>query len=565
MATKTITELQAAATPILSTDLMIVSRDGYNLTKTTAAQLPVSSAVQTALDEKITGGYDSNGKLTGFKNKDGTEASVGDGSVAFSVDTLLIKQEYANLPLLELNHSACAVGWSTGADYTLTYDSVNGGLRIRGALGAAGSGKIDTIKTLDFSVDATKVNRVAIKFKSNTPGIPLGYYFRLGNASTFSAQIGATNYMQIAANDDPGWHWLVFNTAEDPTIEALGTITRLRLVTSTYAAPYLYDVTISQIVLNPQSVSHIAFTFDDAGSTQYTNALPYMQSQGIKGTLFVPGSNIDGVNRLTSANLASFRDAGWAICTNGTDDDSPITNQSTVELAVSKMLTSKYKIANAVGAIDSLDYICYPNGVAFATPTVNNVTATSNGTTTVTVTALTSAVAAGDAYYAANAPDGTIITASAASGATSITVSNTIPTGTVAASTVKYGVFTPSAFETRMRNCGVKAGRLTNTGDSSVIDGFTNPYKLYGFGFSGQSLNQAIQTIDLFIGRGVVLLPYIHSVVDDVGGWTANTTNPGINVYYSFFTGLIDYIKAKQSSGQIIISTFPSICKKFSW
>lgn len=74
---KLISQLDSATQPVLGTDLTVVSRDGQNLTKVELSKLPVSDAVATAIDAKVTGGYDANGKLTSLKNKDGSDSKVG--------------------------------------------------------------------------------------------------------------------------------------------------------------------------------------------------------------------------------------------------------------------------------------------------------------------------------------------------------------------------------------------------------------------------------------------------------------------------------------------------------
>ncbi len=57
----------------------------------------------------------------------------------------------------------------------------------------------------------------------------------------------------------------------------------------------------------------VIFMMDDGSHTQYSEGFPIFQNFGIRGTLFVYGSNIGDPAYLTEANLHEFHDAGWEI------------------------------------------------------------------------------------------------------------------------------------------------------------------------------------------------------------------------------------------------------------
>lgn len=66
-----------------------------------------------------------------------------------------------------------------------------------------------------------------------------------------------------------------------------------------------------------KSDGRIIISFDDARATIYNNGYPYMVDRGIKGTIFVVPYLIDTATYMTSANLATVYEAGWALANHG--------------------------------------------------------------------------------------------------------------------------------------------------------------------------------------------------------------------------------------------------------
>jgi peptidoglycan/xylan/chitin deacetylase (PgdA/CDA1 family) len=64
----------------------------------------------------------------------------------------------------------------------------------------------------------------------------------------------------------------------------------------------------------PKPVSQAVITFDDAYSTVYTVAFPYMEARGIKGTVYIVGSLVGTPNYLSLTQLQTLYAAGWDIC-----------------------------------------------------------------------------------------------------------------------------------------------------------------------------------------------------------------------------------------------------------
>lgn len=469
-----------------------------------------------------------------------------------------------NHTLIDFQFSDAATGWSTGANHAVSYDAQNRGLRIRGS-GVSGT-NIITAKTLPRTLTPSQVQRVAVKFRSNTPGLQAGLYLQFGDGTTWSSINASVNLFQIPNSDTPEWHWAVFNTSEDSAWATLPTITQMRFRTNGQSAPFLNDVTIAKVVINPQAISPVCWTFDDGWDTAYTIGLPMLRAAGMVGTVFLPAAGAPGVasnRRLTNAMLRELEAAGWAICLDGTDDDSAMTAAASPEAAMGKFLNGQL-IATGIGTSRSnLNYLCYPNGSAWTTGSpVQIASATSNGTTTVTLGAAAT-IANGSAYYAANAPDGTTVV-TGGTNVTSITVSNPIPAGTVAAAAVDLSSpFSYAALTSRLSSAGVRGARLTGSGDDSLVEGLLNPLTVSGIGFTAANLAGATASLTKLKNSGRVIAPYIHETMEDPVGWTPSTNNFSINVYRSFQQGLVDLVRSWVAAGEAEVMTFPAMIERY--
>lgn len=469
-----------------------------------------------------------------------------------------------NHTLIDFQFPDAATGWSTGANHSVSYDAANKGLRIRGS-GVSGT-NIITTKTLPRTLSPSQVQRVAVKFRSNTPGLQAGMYVQFGDGTTWSSVVNTANLFEIPNSDTPEWHWAVFNTSEDSAWATLPTITQMRFRTNGQSAPFLNDVTISRVVINPQTVSPVCWTFDDGWDTARTIGLPMLRDAGMVGTVFLPAAGAPGVasnRRLSAEQCRELEAAGWAICLDGTDDDSVMTAAASPEAAMGKFLNGQLLGTGLGTSRTNLNYLCYPNGSAWATGSpVQIASATSNGTTTVTLGAAAT-IANGSAYYAANAPDGTTVV-TGGTNVTSITVSNPIPAGTIAAAAVDLSSqFSYSALTARLASAGVRGARLTGFGDASVIEGLLNPLAIAAVGFTGTNLNSATTLLTRLKNRGVAIIPYIHETMEDPVGWTPSTNNASINVYRSFQQGIVDLIKSWRDAGEVEVMTFPAMVERY--
>ncbi|MCG3116578.1 MAG: polysaccharide deacetylase family protein [Candidatus Manganitrophus sp. SA1] len=84
----------------------------------------------------------------------------------------------------------------------------------------------------------------------------------------------------------------------------------------------------------------VIFAMDDGARTQYSEGFPIFQNFGIRGTLFVYGSNIGDPAFLTEANLHEFHDAGWEIGNHSyTHPDFTLLTQSEIENEIAQNRT----------------------------------------------------------------------------------------------------------------------------------------------------------------------------------------------------------------------------------
>ncbi|WP_394789092.1 hypothetical protein [Rhodoferax sp.] len=493
----------------------------------------------------------------------GRSAATVDGGGSSTTDKAANLRLF-NHTLIDFSPSDAATGWSTSGNQTVAYDAVNKGLRIKGN-GVSGV-NIITTKTLPRTLAPAQIQRIAVKIRSNSPGLQAGIYLQVGDGTNFTT-LGSFSLIQIPASDHPDWHWAVWNTAEDATAWGnLTTVSQLRFRTNTQAAPYLNDLTIAKIVINPQTVSPFAMTFDDGWDSSYTVALPILAAAGVPGTVFIPNAGAPGVaanRRITPAQSQSLGAASWGVCDDGSDDDSVLTGAATPEAAVAKFQNGQYLGLSLGTKKTDLNYLCWPNGLAWIAGTpVQIAAATSNESNVVTLGAAATVVA-GSAYYGANVPDGTTVTVGGA-GVTSITVSNNIPAGTIAAACVDLtSPFTYAALASRLSAIGVRGARLTGLGDASIIEGFQNPMFITGISFTGVTLNQALVTLNTLKNRGVAIVPYTHEVVADPGGWTADTPNTSINAFASFIAGVAAWAKTAAAAGELELFAFPAMVEKY--
>lgn len=108
----------------------------------------------------------------------------------------------------------------------------------------------------------------------------------------------------------------------------------------------------------------VMITFDDGGATQYSEGYVYMNSAGLKGTLYAVTDLVDDTGYVTTANLTTMYNAGWDIG-NHTSDHTDLTSLSQGD-AQTKLTTARDWLNNA-GFTRASRHVGYPFGAQNAT------------------------------------------------------------------------------------------------------------------------------------------------------------------------------------------------------
>lgn len=178
-----------------------------------------------------------------------------------------------------------------------------------------------------------------------------------------SSSAGFASYMlaTVSAGFVNGWNTMTLHRSNfSATGGELWSNTMIRLrVRLNAVASTLPKITFASMKTGGKYYPNILFTFDDAFSTVYTVAYPYMSARGIVGTIYVNGSSIDTAGYCTLAQLTEMQSAGWAIC----DHVYTHTNLTTVDAAAQRSLLQQnrnYLTTN--GFTKGMEHLAYPNG-----------------------------------------------------------------------------------------------------------------------------------------------------------------------------------------------------------
>jgi len=118
-------------------------------------------------------------------------------------------------------------------------------------------------------------------------------------------------------------------------------------------------INIDNITANQKSLPKCVFTFDDGYTSVYTEAFPYMQARGIKGTVFVISGSVGNNNYMTLAQLTELHNAGWII-SNHTATHQHLAELTKAEQRVELQTCIDWLKAN--GFSDGTPYVAFPYG-----------------------------------------------------------------------------------------------------------------------------------------------------------------------------------------------------------
>jgi peptidoglycan/xylan/chitin deacetylase (PgdA/CDA1 family) len=124
------------------------------------------------------------------------------------------------------------------------------------------------------------------------------------------------NYRQInksGTNFYEGWNSIVLNRTEftqssgTPNLEAVDKILIKIYCKTGQTGAMSFDSWYTGV----EQDGRVLVTFDDAFSSVYTTAFPYMAARGVKGTIFVIPDKLGTDGYMTEAQLAEMYAAGW--------------------------------------------------------------------------------------------------------------------------------------------------------------------------------------------------------------------------------------------------------------
>jgi len=120
------------------------------------------------------------------------------------------------------------------------------------------------------------------------------------------------------------------------------------------------SISIDNLKLGERTVPKVAFTFDDIHKNSYDNGCVYMMNRGLKGTYYSTMNEPDQANRMTTAELTTAYNAGWAISNHTTDHTSLSTLSTAAEIISKIQPMTDWLIAH--GFTRSAQHLAFPSG-----------------------------------------------------------------------------------------------------------------------------------------------------------------------------------------------------------
>lgn len=296
----------------------------------------------------------------------GTTHTTTAGWIEFSGNNMFAQAQPATLPLnLLTDVGNVQEDYSNAADWTV----VNGAASDNTTEFRTGTQSVKITGMTATDCTATKTinwdlsgnfHRLQLWYYLHNPAAdyPAGVQFYLSSTTGFTKTFWQEAYNTYFRQ---GWNVLTFdqsdliNAGTDSWASA-----RIRLrVEFTSATGKAAAISFDSLTLNQIAVPAVMLHFDDATTTQYTVCFPYMQSYGIKGTIFCDTSQIDQAGSLTSAQLAAVDAAGWTVG-NHTNSASGLGGQT--EAAQEAQILGGKTALTALGLTRGVNYVAYPSG-----------------------------------------------------------------------------------------------------------------------------------------------------------------------------------------------------------
>ena len=238
------------------------------------------------------------------------------------------------IPSVRLDDGLVTTPWSANSGVTKSMASVvdpdgNARTRVRFVGTAANTnGFIDWIPGGTFTIPPW-AHGIEIDIWMASPGYPL----TTSNGVSVDIRLHNTAFTQAinvsAQKLTPGWnrirvHKSAFATTAGTAVWGDATAwDRIRMRIAGVAS-HTHDMYIGGVSWAGTGRSQACVMFDDNRQSVYDNAFPLMAARGIPGTMFsnsdfLAGGTIDGLTRMTGAQLLELKQAGWEVCNHGRD------------------------------------------------------------------------------------------------------------------------------------------------------------------------------------------------------------------------------------------------------
>lgn len=172
-----------------------------------------------------------------------------------------------------------------------------------------------------------------------------------------------------------------------------GTSKRFDMTANLLLNNYNVDMVIDALVLPAPHRPTIVFTFDDINSSQYTDVFPLMQAKGWAGTMYVPAALVNSGGKLTTAQIAEMRAAGWSCAIDSMANDDPLTLYPTLAECITNLNVNRSAVLAAFGDTAGAKHLCYSYGAHGYPQAPVTFSAVCNGTNVVDVGTATNAFA----------------------------------------------------------------------------------------------------------------------------------------------------------------------------
>ncbi|MDW6003105.1 polysaccharide deacetylase family protein [Vibrio mangrovi] len=417
-------------------------------------------------------------------------------------------------------------------------------------------------KPLAENINSGDMGVIVFAVKKTLPRVTSNLNVRLGTPGGAYTKVNYNiNVANLNSNSPLKTYWVAFHQSEDPLLSQSVDISKIRIGSPARNPPYLINNTIDALYANAKGQATVVIGFDDAEDTIASVAYPYMAQYDFSGTVYLPTQQIGWQNRLTWEQVTTLADAGWAIAVDGSPDDTNMTDAADVSTAVANAVSEWHDLEAHGLASDAMYHLCYPGGKFFDTSVrpVQVTAMVSDGTNVVTLDGLYP-IRTGMRVYGSNVPENTYVINGGGDEVSSVTLSQNIPAQSLPAMfNDESGEFYLGKLPEALHKAGFKSGRITVGGDMYTRFGFGGrEMTTIGQGASYMTFNQFLPLLNRVVLRGTTMETYFHRIVPDPAeGWTADTPNPGINVYESFFKAYIDAVATRVQSGELVVLTKP--------